>query len=274
MGRCGAAGPRLSPGVVELDEVRWRGSSSRRPPEAGLMRLVGGSVPVPEVILAEPGPGRSSALMLQCYVETPTLPRSGRKRPVRGCRGGGTLGGRNTGRHGSHHVCEAGVARSRTHGHQPLSCRAPTRWRASSTSVLRPGCRAGSWRNYPTERRRRSGRTPPRSAGRPTRRPPFTATSADATSSSGSGPVAGSWRRLSTGRSRSPVLRSPTSDTPAVRGKTAGDRPHSEPAIWRGLVLVPRMGESRGPRTTREASLWHPASCAATPRMVHWLSWI
>ena len=67
-----------------------------------------------------------------------------------------------------------------------LSCRAPTRCRASSTSVSHPRCcRDGSRRTCATRRRRRCGRTPPRSAGRPTRRLSFTATSAGATSSSG-----------------------------------------------------------------------------------------
>ena len=60
-----------TPGPIVLRVYEHDASLCRK--EADLMRLVGGSVPVPEVIHAEPAGEGLRPFMLQCYVEGPTL---------------------------------------------------------------------------------------------------------------------------------------------------------------------------------------------------------
>ena len=85
--------------------------------EADLIRLVGGSVPVPEVILAEPAGDGLRPFMLQRYVEGPTL--RGLVGRLRGGRGNGALGGPDAGRDRFDHCRGAGMPPSWPHGHGP-----------------------------------------------------------------------------------------------------------------------------------------------------------
>ena len=232
-----------TPGPIVLRVYEHDASLCRK--EADLMRLVGGSVPVPEVILAEPAGDGLRPFMLQGYVEGPTL-----RELVVSAR--------------SEDVAEAARSAGQTLAAIGLFTFANPGWIAPGPTVtdpLLPGAdpmprfveqclaspllqRDGSRRSCATRCRRRCGRTPPRSAGQPTRRLSFTAISAGGTSSSGGRPAAGSWRRCSTGSSRSPVPRSPTSDTSFGTSEGDGRRlsGNSNPAIWRAAAGCRRSG--------------------------------